>query len=112
MDQNNSNDLCNSYCPSAFNSTFINSNGLFLVSVSLNIRSFNTNGDSFLNYIDKINHPPDVIVLSEKYLSDTYISNIPGFRSFNSYSSINYYFEFIAIIRLTYICSIFFLNSY
>ena len=106
MDQNNSTEPCNSYCPSSFNSNFINSNGLFLV--NLNTRPYNTNSDSFLNYIDKLNRPPDVIVLSETYFSDTYIVNIPGFRSFNSYSSINYYFEFIAIIRLTYICSIFF----
>jgi len=87
MDQNNSTEFCNSYCPSSSNSTFTSSNGLFLV--SFNIRSDNTNGDSFLDYINKSKILPDVIVSSEIYFSDTYNGTITGLRSFNPYRSIN-----------------------
>ena len=69
-----------------YNTSTIFSPNSCLSILNHNIRSLNCNGDSFIGFINTIQHQPDVIVLTETWLSDDNksIYNIEGFTAYHT----------------------------
>ena len=55
---------------------------------SQNIRSFNTNADSFFCTFNNVQDYPDVFILSETWFKESNVQDIPGFKSFHTVRSV------------------------
>lgn len=54
--------------------------------LNFNIRSFNANGDKLMSVLDTIANPPEIIVLTETWLTEANVacSNIEGYESYHT----------------------------
>lgn len=74
------------YSIEKFNIRFPNKNDQNLLILSYNIRSFNTNGDNFITFLDSLVFSPDIIVLCETWLTNDSkeFCNINGYISYHN----------------------------